>query len=151
MSSKCDIDPIEGSQIKVGQYVIIRLQPCRIVKVNHVKNGKHGGAKFKISGFNMLTSKNIDYTGPGDERVLQFKPIKTKLTLLNHSKNVFECVDDQKVVTSISVKPTEKYEEFIENYDADKEYAINILTVPILIEEDDYNDIHLLESYKEIE
>ena len=149
MSSKCNIYPVEGSQIKNGHYVILRSSPCKINQVDHIKNGKHGGAKFKISGFNILTGKKVEYTGPGDERVLRFVPIKTKLTMMSYDKDTFECIDESDVASVVTVRTnTEKYAKFVESYNSDREYSVEFVTIPIMIGEDDFNDVNLLDSYK---
>lgn len=46
--------------IKIGEYVIIKNCPCKILDFSISKTGKHGKAKYHIIGRDVLTQKKIE-------------------------------------------------------------------------------------------
>ena len=40
--------------LKVGSYIIIDNEPCRIVSYDHSKPGKHGSAKARVSAMGVF-------------------------------------------------------------------------------------------------
>ncbi|MCD6508994.1 MAG: translation initiation factor IF-5A [Thermoprotei archaeon] len=42
------VRPVEAGSIKVGSYVVIDNEPCKVVEVSKSKPGKHGSAKARI-------------------------------------------------------------------------------------------------------
>jgi translation initiation factor 5A len=60
MDSICSVIPIESAQVKIGNTVIIKSRPCKIVDAMHHKTGKHGHAKVNMTGIDVLTSKKYE-------------------------------------------------------------------------------------------
>lgn len=42
------VKPVEAGSIKVGSYIVIDDEPCKVVEVTKSKPGKHGSAKARI-------------------------------------------------------------------------------------------------------
>lgn len=152
--SLCHFMPIEGSQIKIKDFVILRGRPCKVLSVEHIKNGKHGGAKFKLLAYDFLTSKNVIYLGPASEKVIEFNIVKKVYRLINIDKKskVMECLDDNNESVSLQVKDDvnkEIYDKLLREYATDKSYDINVTFVPVPAGDDEYVDFILIESYKE--
>lgn len=152
--SLCHFKPIEGSQIKVRDFVFLKGRPCKILTVDHIKNGKHGGAKFKLLALDLITSKNVSYTGPSNEKLVAFEIVKKTLRLINIdvSTKLMECLDDNNESINLSIKDEVNeviYEELLQKYSADKSFDVNIMYVPLPQGNDEYSDIVIIESFKE--
>lgn len=61
--------PVEVGSLKIGQYVIIDGEPCRIVEFEKSKPGKHGAAKARIVGMSAFTGQKKNLISPVDARV----------------------------------------------------------------------------------
>jgi len=48
--------PADLSTIKVGSYLIIEGEPCRVVEYDKSKPGKHGSAKARVTGIGIFDS-----------------------------------------------------------------------------------------------
>uniref|UniRef100_A0A7J3ZK61 Translation initiation factor 5A n=1 Tax=Fervidicoccus fontis TaxID=683846 RepID=A0A7J3ZK61_9CREN len=55
--------------VKVGNYIVIDNEPCRVVEVSKAKTGKHGSAKAHIVAIGLFTGTKKTITGPVDQRV----------------------------------------------------------------------------------
>ena len=55
--------------MKVGGYIIIDGEPCRVVSQDHFKPGKHGSAKVRLVAISILTGGKKSYVAPAESRV----------------------------------------------------------------------------------
>ncbi len=60
--------PVDVGSLKVGQYLIIDGEPCRIVEFEKSKPGKHGSAKARIVGISAFTGQKKNLISPVDAR-----------------------------------------------------------------------------------
>lgn len=60
--------PVEVGSLKIGQYVIIDGEPCRIVEFEKSKPGKHGSAKARIVAISAFTGQKKSLLSPVDAR-----------------------------------------------------------------------------------
>lgn len=61
--------PVDVGSLKIGQYVIIDDEPCRIVEFEKSKPGKHGAAKARIVGISVFTGQKKSIISPVDAKV----------------------------------------------------------------------------------
>jgi len=61
--------PTEVGDLKIGQYIIINNEPCRIVEYEKSKPGKHGSAKARIVGIGVFDSVKRSIVSPVGARV----------------------------------------------------------------------------------
>ena len=61
--------PMDLGALKVGSYIIIDGEPCRIVSYDHSKPGKHGSAKARITAVGVFDSKPHPFVGPVSTKV----------------------------------------------------------------------------------
>jgi len=59
----------ELGDLKVGSYVVIDGEPCRVVDVSKAKTGKHGSAKVHIVAIGLFSNSRKTLVGPSDQRV----------------------------------------------------------------------------------
>jgi translation initiation factor 5A len=55
---------MELGSLKVGSYVIIDNEPCRIVSYDHSKPGKHGSAKARIAAMGVFDGSKHSMVSP---------------------------------------------------------------------------------------
>src|SRR5260370_20725073 len=58
--------PVEVGSLKIGQYVLIDGEPCRIVEFEKSKPGKHGSAKARIVAISAFTGVKKNLISPVD-------------------------------------------------------------------------------------
>ncbi|MEM2901551.1 MAG: translation initiation factor IF-5A [Candidatus Bathyarchaeia archaeon] len=61
--------PVDVGSLKIGQYIIIDEEPCRIVEFEKSKPGKHGAAKARIVGISVFTGQKKSIISPVDAKV----------------------------------------------------------------------------------
>jgi len=61
--------PEEAGSLKVGSFIIIDDEPCKIVSIDKSKAGKHGSAKVRIVALGIFDGKKRSYVGPADAQV----------------------------------------------------------------------------------
>ena len=59
----------ELGNLKVGSYIIIDGEPCRIVEMSKAKTGKHGSAKAHVVAVGVFTGSKKTLVAPVDQRV----------------------------------------------------------------------------------
>ena len=55
---------MELGSLKVGSYIIVDNEPCRIVSYDHSKPGKHGSAKARISAIGVFDGSKHSMVSP---------------------------------------------------------------------------------------
>src|SRR2546427_6169815 len=58
--------PVEVGSLKIGQYVLIDGEPCKIVEFEKSKPGKHGSAKARIVAISIFTGQKKNLISPVD-------------------------------------------------------------------------------------
>lgn len=57
------------NDLKEGKYVIIDDHPCKIIKLQTSKPGKHGSAKYRISAVSVFDGSKHNLMGPSSSKV----------------------------------------------------------------------------------
>ena len=61
--------PVDVGSLKIGHYVIVDGEPCKIVEYEKSKPGKHGAAKARIVAISVTTGTKKNLISPVDARV----------------------------------------------------------------------------------
>lgn len=61
--------PVDVGSLKIGQYIVIDSEPCRIVEYEKSKPGKHGAAKARIVAIGVFTSHKKAVISPVDGKL----------------------------------------------------------------------------------
>jgi translation initiation factor 5A len=61
--------PVDVGSLKIGQYVVIENEPCKIVEFEKSKPGKHGSAKARIVAIGVLTGQKRNVISPVDGKL----------------------------------------------------------------------------------
>jgi len=55
--------------VKIGQYIVVDGEPCRVVEYEKSKPGKHGAAKARIVAISVTTGSKKNVVSPVDARI----------------------------------------------------------------------------------
>ena len=102
MSLGYDITQKHACEIKIGFYTLID-NPCKITNVTIAKTGKHGHMKVTLLGNDMITNKNITWTGPGHTSITTFNPIRINYQIVDINDDDVECLDNNANVQFIKM------------------------------------------------
>ena len=100
-----DWDPQEIRELKVGRYVNIDDEPCKIVSIDTSKPGKHGSDKENIVANSIITGAKKSLVGPVSTKCQVPVIDKRKATILytNGSEvSVLDAETNQEVVIEIN-------------------------------------------------
>jgi translation initiation factor 5A len=61
--------PVELGSIKVGSFVMVENEPCRIVEYSKSKPGKHGSAKARVVAIGVFDSVKRSFVKPVSSQV----------------------------------------------------------------------------------
>jgi translation initiation factor 5A len=61
--------PVDVGTLKIGHYIVIDGEPCKIVEYEKSKPGKHGAAKARIVAISVTTGSKKNTINPVDARV----------------------------------------------------------------------------------
>lgn len=60
---------VEASSLKMGRYLVIDDEPCKVVSIEKSKSGKHGHAKARIVAVGIFDGVKRSIVLPGDAKV----------------------------------------------------------------------------------
>lgn len=60
---------VEVRDLKVGKFVMIDGEPCRIVGIQTAKTGKHGSAKARVEAIGILDNQKRSFVKPVEAKV----------------------------------------------------------------------------------
>ena len=83
----------EVRQLKVGRYVVIDEEPCKILDITTSKPGKHGAAKARIEAVGMFDGVKRSMVAPVTEKCKVPMIDKRKVQVLNLSGNQAQVMD----------------------------------------------------------
>ncbi len=61
--------PVDVGTLKLGHYIVIDGEPCKIVEYEKSKPGKHGAAKARIIAISVTTGSKKNVISPVDARI----------------------------------------------------------------------------------
>jgi len=61
--------PVQANQIKVGGFIVIDDEACKVVSTDTSKPGKHGSAKVRIVAQTLLGGKRKEIVSPASDNV----------------------------------------------------------------------------------
>jgi translation initiation factor 5A len=97
--------PVDVGSLKIGQYVIIDGEPCRIVEFEKSKPGKHGSAKARIVGISAFTGQKKSLISPVDARAEVPMIEKRTGQIISISGNLVQLMDMENYLTFESPAP----------------------------------------------
>ena len=61
--------PVEAGSLKVGSFVVIDGEPCKVVQVERSKTGKHGSAKVRVVAVGLFDGVKRTMVAPTSAKV----------------------------------------------------------------------------------
>lgn len=61
--------PVDVGSLKIGQYIVLENEPCKIVEYEKSKPGKHGAAKARIVAIGVFTNQKRNVISPVDGKL----------------------------------------------------------------------------------
>ncbi|HID17619.1 TPA: translation initiation factor IF-5A [Candidatus Bathyarchaeota archaeon] len=100
--------PVEVGSLKIGQYVVIDGEPCKIVEFEKSKPGKHGAAKARIVGIGAFSGQKRSLVSPVDAKMDM--PIIEKKTaqVISVGEDTVQLMDMETYQTFEASKPDEE-------------------------------------------
>ncbi len=63
------VNYVSLGDLKVGNYIIIDNEPCKVVEITKAKTGKHGSAKAHVVAIGLFSGSKKTLTAPVSQRV----------------------------------------------------------------------------------
>lgn len=93
--------------VKVGTYIVIDGEPCRVVEITKAKTGKHGSAKAHVVAIGLFTGSKRTLTAPVDQRVEQPIIEKKVAQVIADLGNSYQLMDLESYETFEVPKPND--------------------------------------------
>jgi translation initiation factor 5A len=103
--------PSDLGSLKVGSYIIIDNEPCRIVSYDHSKPGKHGSAKARVAAIGVFDGSKHSLVSPVSANVEVPLINKRSGQVISISGNTLQIMD----LETFEVFDTSSVEEEIRN------------------------------------
>jgi len=137
MASKVNLDEMEvtfaqANDLRIGTVVLLREAfPCKVVDLAKAKTGKHGSAKIRVVGTDVLTGRKYDDIFQSKEQVCLPVTKKVDYQLAYPLDDTYMKLQAQDGSTRDDLKVSEEElcEKIIDSYNAGKELLISVLCV----------------------
>ncbi len=100
--------PVDVGSLKIGGYVLIDGEPCRIVEYEKSKPGKHGSAKARIVGISVFTGQKKNLISPVDAKTEVPMIDKRTGQLISISGDTVQVMDMESYQTFETPMPTDQ-------------------------------------------
>src|SRR5206468_12700519 len=100
--------PVDVGSLKVGGYVVIDGEPCKIVEFEKSKPGKHGSAKARIVAISIFTGQKKNLISPVDGKTEVPMIEKKSGQVLSISGNLLQVMDMENYQTFETPMPEDE-------------------------------------------
>ena len=100
--------PVDVGSLKIGQYVLIDGEPCKIVELEKSKPGKHGSAKARIVAIRAFTGQKKNLISPVDGKAEVPHIDKRTGQVLSISGNLLQVMDMENYQTFETPMPDDE-------------------------------------------
>lgn len=122
--------PVQASNLKKGDYVVIKNRPCKILKTTTCKTGKHGHGKTHLYTVDIFTGKKYEELSPSTANLLSPVVKRSEYTLVDLNEEGYCSLlgEDGTVREDLSVDlESELGQEIQCNFNDDQSIIINTL------------------------
>jgi len=99
--------PVDVGSLKIGQYIVIDDEPCRIVEYEKSKPGKHGAAKARIVAIGVFTNNKKSVVSPVDGKLEVPVIEKRTAQVISQTGNIVQLMDVETYHTFDTPLPSE--------------------------------------------
>ncbi len=100
--------PVDVGSLKIGHYVVIDGEPCKIVEYEKSKPGKHGAAKARIVAISVLTNQKKNVISPVDGKIEVPMIEKKTGQVISMSGSMIQLMDLETYQTFETQMPTDE-------------------------------------------
>ena len=100
--------PVDVGSLKIGHYVVVDGEPCKIVEYEKSKPGKHGAAKARIVAISALTGQKKNVISPVDGKIEVPMIDKKTAQVISISGNVLQLMDMESYQTFETEMPEDE-------------------------------------------
>lgn len=126
-----------ANSIKIGDYILIKNTPCKVVELMISKPGKHGSAKCRFIGIDIFTSKKHETICPGDTNVEVPVIVKKDYILADvcpevnkdGSKIIYAClIRDGEIWTGVKLPDNDLGKKIEQSFETGNEVTVTVLS-----------------------
>ena len=100
--------PTDVGSLRIGQHILIRGEPCRIVEYEKSKPGKHGSAKARIVAMGIFDSTKRSIVSPVSARIDVPVIEKKSGQIISLLENSIQLMDLETFEVFFASNPTDK-------------------------------------------
>jgi len=100
--------PVDVGSLKIGHYIVIDGEPCKIVEYEKSKPGKHGAAKARIVAISALTNQKKNVISPVDAKIEVPMIEKKTGQVISVGGNMIQLMDLETYQTFETEMPTDE-------------------------------------------
>jgi translation initiation factor 5A len=100
--------PVDVGSLKIGHYIVVDGEPCKIVEYEKSKPGKHGAAKARIVAISALTGQKKNVISPVDAKIEVPMIEKRTGQVISISGNMIQLMDMETYQTFETEVPTDE-------------------------------------------
>ena len=90
---------VEPGLIKIGGYIVIDREACKVVDTSVSRPGKHGHAKYRIVAIGLIDGKKRDIVMPGHDKIEVPLVEKNTAQILSLSETIANVMDSDSFET----------------------------------------------------
>lgn len=144
--------PCTAGDIKIGDVVLLKGRPCKIVNLTKSKTGKHGSAKCKMDGLCVLTGQKFCEVEPAHQK-MRYAVVQDGSYMLcyaNARTKQLSLLDDNGATYEYDVheKEEELFQQLLDENDHEC-ISITLKRAPVLMKEDITVQEHFV-NYKHV-
>jgi translation elongation factor P/translation initiation factor 5A len=132
------LEQTNANNVKLGSYVMIKGQPCKLMEKTHVKPGKHGSAKCCLIGKSLLTGNNVEETKGSAQFFYTFKPARQTYELSFLDGQYLDCLDSKNCqrLLEFTREDSQRFPDLHKWIEQDEQVSIQTVTFPKATSED---------------
>ena len=100
--------PVDVGSLKIGHYIVVDGEPCKIVEYEKSKPGKHGSAKARIVAISALSGQKKNVISPVDAKIEVPMIEKRTGQVISIGGNMIQLMDLESYQTFETEMPTDE-------------------------------------------
>ena len=100
--------PVDVGSLKIGHYIVVDGEPCKIVEYEKSKPGKHGAAKARIVAISALSGQKKNVISPVDAKIEVPMIEKRTGQVISIGGNMIQLMDLESYQTFETEMPTDE-------------------------------------------
>lgn len=133
---------MEFSDIKIGKYIVIDNRPCKILKVDFSKPGRHGPGKKRVRCVDLLTDKKSDSTFNNSSQIDVPLISKEKVTIIDMCDNTITYFKGNNCITiNLTANDFEMYDNALKLFNQGGYLEANIMHINFSIGHNEFERV----------